>query len=625
VSGGSETWHPNSRFDLAWNIPEETSPPVAAIHYLVKNAGGEVAIAERRIEWAAQSVSLQVPDRPGIYTAEVWLEDSGGAQGERASVFLRFDDTRPADVAPLPLPAWVGRNAFPLSVQIGQPAGPLPVSGIRGYAISIDRSPLGAPCADSKLCSTTETDLLGGISGDILVLPQLPEGVSYLHAVAVSGAGVRSKAVGHAQVRVDQTDPFTELDGVPPGWADRPVALTVRAVDADSGMAAGGGAFTALRIDGGAPVIGAGNVAETTVIGEGIHHVAYYGRDAAGNVNDGATLNGEANHPPSVAMVRIDRTAPRVAFANSQGPDDPELIRVRVLDPLSGPSASRGSIAVRRAGTDQPFDPLPTAASGSGLTARWDTGSFPLGAYEFRAIGYDAAGNAAVSTERADGSQMILSNPVKATSVLVAGFAAGSRSKRTLRYGRRTLFSGRLTTGWRQIPISSARVRIIQRYPGRRSPRVSTVTTSENGGFSLRLGAGASREVLASYDGNRAFAGASSRTAKLLVRSGVRLRVSRRVAAIGGAPVIFRGRVGARPGEIPRSGKSVELQFRLPGLAWQEFRTVETDRRGRFRYPYRFSDDDSRGVRFQFRALAIAQDGWPYEPGRSRPVAVRGK
>jgi hypothetical protein len=151
------------------------------------------------------------------------------------------------------------------------------------------------------------------------------------------------------------------------------------------------------------------------------------------------------------------------------------------------------------------------------------------------------------------------------------------------------------------------------------------VTTSENGGFSLRLGAGASREVLASYDGNRAFAGASARTAKLLVRSGVRLRVSRRVAAIGGAPVIFRGRVGARPGEIPRSGKSVELQFRLPGLAWQEFRTVETDRRGRFRYPYRFSDDDSRGVRFQFRALAIAQDGWPYEPGRSRPVAVRGK
>ena len=69
----------------------------------------------------------------------------------------------------------------------------------------------------------------------------------------------------------------------------------------------------------------------------------------------------------------------------------------------------------------------------------------------------------------------------------------------------------------------------------------------------------------------------------------------------------------------------MELQFRLPGLPWTEFRTVQTDRRGRFRYGYRFSDDDSRGVRFQFRAYAPAQGDWPYEPGGSRPVAVRGR
>jgi hypothetical protein len=103
------------------------------------------------------------------------------------------------------------------------------------------------------------------------------------------------------------------------------------------------------------------------------------------------------------------------------------------------------------------------------------------------------------------------------------------------------------------------------------------------------------------------------------------LGVSRHRAEVGGTPVVFRGRVSAGAGEIPPSGKAVELQFRLPGLPWQEFRTVETDRRGRFRYAYRFSDDDSRGVRFLFRAQAIAQDGWPYEPGSSRTVGVRGK
>jgi hypothetical protein len=59
-------------------------------------------------------------------------------------------------------------------------------------------------------------------------------------------------------------------------------------------------------------------------------------------------------------------------------------------------------------------------------------------------------------------------------------------------------------------------------------------------------------------------------------------------------------------------------------MPWAEFRTVKTDRRGRFSYAYRFSDDDSRGVRFQFRAYAPAQSDWPYEPGSSGPVAVLG-
>ena len=68
----------------------------------------------------------------------------------------------------------------------------------------------------------------------------------------------------------------------------------------------------------------------------------------------------------------------------------------------------------------------------------------------------------------------------------------------------------------------------------------------------------------------------------------------------------------------------MQLQFRATGLPWSEFRTVRTDRRGRFRYAYRFSDDDSRGVRFRFRAFVPKQSDWPYEPGGSRPVAVLG-
>ena len=69
----------------------------------------------------------------------------------------------------------------------------------------------------------------------------------------------------------------------------------------------------------------------------------------------------------------------------------------------------------------------------------------------------------------------------------------------------------------------------------------------------------------------------------------------------------------------------VRLQFRLGRTPWSAFRTIQTDSRGRFRYSYRFSDDDSRGARFQFRAYLPADENWPYAPAGSRPVLVIGK
>jgi hypothetical protein len=102
------------------------------------------------------------------------------------------------------------------------------------------------------------------------------------------------------------------------------------------------------------------------------------------------------------------------------------------------------------------------------------------------------------------------------------------------------------------------------------------------------------------------------------------LRASATVARVGGRPLVFRGKVASSGATIPADGKVVQLQFRLPGLPWSEFRSVRTDPHGHFRYAYRFSDDDSRGARFQFRAYAPAQAGWPYEPAGSLPVTVVG-
>jgi hypothetical protein len=627
VAGGADAWHASNAFSLSWTAPAAAEPALAATLYRVRDPQG-TAIEEGRLGWVADGVgALLVPRVPGVYSAEVWFEDAAGEEGPPATAPLRFDDVRPGPTELLSVPAWIGRSSFPLRLRLGHPPGPPPLSGIRGYAVAIDAAPGGAPCAAPDRCSDAETTLSGGVDDDELEIGALPEGSSYLHAVAASGTGMRSATAGHAELRVDLTDPVTRLTGIPTGWTNRSVSLTARATDAGSGMRADGDGpmpFTAIRVDGGAPAIAPGESTATSVIDEGAHRIAYYARDTAGNVDDGAQSNGIAHHPPRTAWVRIDRTPPGVAFANSQDPRDPDLVRVRIADALAGADTSRGRIGVRAAGSGDSFELLAPAPPADGeLRARWDSDAYPAGNYEFQATGYDAAGNAAVTTRRRNGTPMVLANPLKATTALDAGFG-GQRLKRTVRFGRGIRIGGRLTTGI-DSPLDGMPVRIVERFAPGASPaaRVSMVRTGPNGAFSIRLAPGPSREVTATFDGNRTLARSSGRPLRLGVRSSVRLRVSSRLARIGGAPIVFRGAVGPRPGATV-AGRSVQLQFRLAGLPWSEFRTIQTDRRGRFRYAYRFSDDDSRGARFQFRAYAPAQENWPYEPTGSRPVLVHG-
>ncbi|HYP54860.1 MAG TPA: hypothetical protein VEQ41_00970, partial [Solirubrobacterales bacterium] len=625
VDGGQEDWRPSRVFRLFWTNPP-ANPAVSAVHYRVRSRDGATVIGPVRLPWPATDVDgIEVPARPGAYAAEVWLEDAGGRTGAAAAATLRFDDRRPGETSPLTAPGWVGRTAFPLPIRLARPER-VPLSGIRGYAVSVSSDPARLPCAVTGRCTEAEVDLDGGIEDDTYAVRDLPEGTSYLRAVSVSGSGVASVESGPVALRVDTTYPTTTLRGAPGGWANRAVEVTATAADGGSGMLAGeDGArpFTAISVDGAPPVTAAGASVRTTVAGEGTHRVAYYARDLAGNVDDGGSGNGVANPSPRTALVRIDRTAPLLSFANDQQPGRPELIRARVTDPLSGPDGSRGWIGVRRLGSGDRFAPLPARPAPIGeLHAHWDSEAYPDGEYEFRAVGFDRAGNSAATRLRASGGPMVLSNPLKEKTDLVAGLGEQAATRQTVAFGDGALVRGRLTTGSR--PLASKPVEVVERYVDGKT-RVSSITTGPGGNFALRLPAGPSREVGVRFAGDESLTRAASRPLELEVRGMVRMRTSARTAKVGGAPLVFAGRVGAAAGTIPPEGKTVELQFRLPGLPWREFRTIRTDRRGRFRYPYRFSDDDSRGARFLFRAYAPAQGGWPYEPAGSRPVAVRGR
>jgi hypothetical protein len=620
VAGGEDSWHASRMFALSWSNP----PGVAAVHYRLLGPTGGVLIGDTTLPWAASAIEhLSVPAAPATYTAEVWLEDTGGAQGHPVSARLRFDDARPGAVDPLPPPQWLGRSAFPYTVHLTHPSSPPPISGIRGYAVSTDSSPTGSPCAGA-ICSSAETDLQGGIAADSQPIGELPEGVNYLHAVAVSGSGTPSAPAGTVILRVDKTEPTTRIEGATAGWSSEPVKLTAEAGDAASGMAttgSTGGPFTAIQVDGGAPTISPGARVSATVISSGVHTIAYYARDAAGNVADGASVGGRTNRPPATTVVRIDREPPQLAFVAAQSARDPELIEARAEDRYSGLDPGRGSIAVRRVGAGERFAALPTQISAGTLRAHWDSSAYSAGEYEFRATAYDAAGNVTVSLDRADGTAMRLNGPLK---VPVKLLTHGGRA-RSVRYGRGTWFAGRALAG-RQAPLTGAPIKVVERFGAGGVPRerVSTVRTDGTGRFGVRLAPGPSREVTATVAPTATTRGADSRPLTLTVNSRVILRASAGVAKIGGRPLIFRGKVASQGAAIPADGKVVQLQFRLPGLPWSEFRSVRTGPNGRFRYAYRFSDDDSRGVRFQFRAYAPAQAGWPFEPAGSLPVSVLG-
>jgi hypothetical protein len=647
VFGGEDAWHPDNDFRLDWDRPPVADQgfPVVAVDYRIRSAAGIVVVPETRLPWdTTQIENLHVPSGPGIYTADVWLVGPGGQRGPQASAALRFDDVRPGRAQPLPPPGWVAGNATAV-VRIEHPAGPPPISGIRGYAVSVDRGAASTPCAGSDRCSLAETDLREGIGGDRASLGVLPEGVNVVRTVAVSGSGRRSAEFGDTVVRVDATRPAVALSGAPRGWANGPVRVTARASDALSGMAANGpsGPYTALAIDGAVPRVEPGDATAAVVSGEGSHRLAFYARDAAGNVDA---------ESPSVATIRIDETPPLVVFPNSQDPREPERIEATVTDPLSGPDLTRGSIAMRPAGSRQRFAPLPTAVSGGRLVARWNSDSFPAGTYEFRATGYDVAGNATGSDQRANGARFVLANPLKKQTEIAAGFGgrrlvwqrcsrkaerrrcrreeieafASRPAVRTVPYGRGISYAGRLASV-SGSSLAGLPVEIVETFEaGADSPqRTTTVQTATDGTFATRLFPGPSRRIEVMFAGNRTLTRASAPGLRLDVLSGVRMHASSASARIGGAPVVFSGRVDDLGAPIPASGRPVELQFRFQGSDWSEFRTVQTDAQGRFRYPYSFSDDDSRGVRFQFRAFAPAEDGWPYEAAASRPAFVTGR
>lgn len=361
----------------------------------------------------------------------------------------------------------------------------------------------------------------------------------------------------------------------------------------------------------------------------------------AGVYTLGVWLRDEAgNEAPTSAIslpLRFDDVPPGVAFEPPAGDEVPQQVAARIADVHSGPAS--GEIHYRRLDTDS-WTELPSklehgeASDSARLVARLPQ-DLAAGTYLFRADVVDAAGNAASTTRRADGVEMTVREPrdpaqakranregAKTRIFARLGWHGRSGTALTVPFGAGAMLSGRLVDA-DGAGIAGRRLRVVSRSSrgALRRRRVDLVRTGAHGGFALSLPSGTSRRVAVSFPGEEQLEEAHRAPLTLRVRGGVDLRATPRVLRIG-ETVHFSGRVRSLGAPLPRRGKLVAIQYFEQGAGrWRPVLLVRSDHGGRFHARYRFRYI-SGTASIRLRAVALAEERWPYAPGFSPPVTV---
>lgn len=361
-------------------------------------------------------------------------------------------------------------------------------------------------------------------------------------------------------------------------------------------------------------------LANLSVPTSGRYSLQLWLRDEAGNEDPGTAVT---------VPLRFDDQRPEVRFSNEPAGAQ---IKADVDDLHSGPA--EGQILYREVDADAWIE-LPTKlAPGdrpgfSRLVAPMPELGF--GTFVFRADATDAAGNAASTSLRADGTQMAIrrvppAHVPKAKSRLFARLSGGhgAGESLTVPFGAPALLSGRLTRAADGAGLGGRALRVVSR-PSRGAlvpTAVAGAKTGDQGGFELRLPPGPSRRIMVSFAGDGGLDPAFRRPLELRVRAGVTLRAEPERLRTGEA-VRLTGRVKSKGASIPRRGKLVAIQYLEEATRrWRPVLVTRSDHGGRFRARYRFRYVTGRAA-IRLRATVLAEERWPYVPGSSRPVTVR--
>jgi hypothetical protein len=382
------------------------------------------------------------------------------------------------------------------------------------------------------------------------------------------------------------------------------------------------------------------SLADRTLPRPGIYALHIWLRDEAGNADSDSAIE---------IPMRLDDVPPGVAFeavSDSTGPELPRTVSAALSDEHSGPAG--GEIEYRRLNAEHWIE-LPTKmrpegeAGTASLIATVPDGLEP-GTYVFRADATDGAGNAASTTRRADGTEMALRKtpPPVGPGRPVAGQGEASRSAPggktrlfaklrwrhrhgssvTVPFGAGAALSGRLLNA-DGAGLSGRRLRIVSRpsHGALSGVHVETVKTGAHGGFELALPAGPSRRITVAFPGGTGLDAARRPALALRVRGAAILSAAPRSLRTGQSVRLW-GRVRARGAPLPRRGKLVAIQYyENEARLWRPVLVTRSDHSGRFRARYRFRYVTGT-AKIRLRAVALAEERWPYAPGASRPVTV---
>jgi hypothetical protein len=278
----------------------------------------------------------------------------------------------------------------------------------------------------------------------------------------------------------------------------------------------------------------------------------------------------------------------------------------------------------------------------------FDTTTLADGAHHLLVTVTDAAGNSAVALDRkievanhlATGSaqtppptQTTLGGqtgaalgppngtPASAAASLSAHWVAGAHAAAlTARLGSAHTLTGRLLApGGTPIAGAVVQAQFLPSALGAAALALAPAHTGADGRFTLRVPASlpSGRLTLAysSHVGQPAPDVTAALT--LTVPASLSLRVTPHSSHAGGT-IRFAGTLHGAP--LPRGGKQLVLEARVPGGAWRQFRVLASGAHGAYHASYRFRLPGP--VTYQFRATCPHEADFPFASGSSNVVSV---